>query len=273
MSLLEQAKSLLRNHRIVPKKSWGQNFTIDSSIFEHMVDYASLRQDDVVLDIGAGLGFLTKVLTNYCGEVFAVEADAKLVDVLRRNLGNVKNIRIFAEDILKCEIPSFNKVVSIPPYQIASPLLMWLFKRDFYCGVLVLQKEFVNRLLASIGDRAYGWLAVVAYYYVEIELLDDVPKWMFYPQPEVDSVIIRLRPKKPRPFTVKNEMFFRKLTQLLFTRRNRKVRNAILPFVKRKCRFSSRGAVDEVDFLPFHDRRVRDLAPEDFGVLANALGE
>jgi len=92
--------------------------------------------------------------------------------------------------------------------------------------------------------------------------LDDVPRWMFFPQPEVDSVVVVLKPKKPKPFTLKNEEFFRRFVRLLFTQRNRKVRNAVLPFLR-----GERSGV----VVPFGDRRVRELAPEDFGALANAF--
>jgi 16S rRNA (adenine1518-N6/adenine1519-N6)-dimethyltransferase len=229
-----------------------------------MADYAVLDSGDVVLDVGAGLGFLTKFVAGKCRRVLAVELDAGLARVLREQLTDLSNVRIVVGDILKVEVPEFGKVVSVPPYQISSRLVLWLFGRSFDCAVLVFQREFADRLVASVGSGEYGWLAVFAYYCVDVELLDDVPRWMFFPQPEVDSVVVRLKPKKPKPFAVKNEEFFRRLVRLLFTQRNRKVRNAVLPFLKGE----RSGMV-----VPFGDRRVRELAPEDFGALANALCE
>lgn len=244
---------------------------VESSIFQCMADYASLRRSDVVLDIGAGLGFLTCFLANKCEAVLAVESDSRLVRVLREQLENSPNVKIIEGDVLKVQIPQFNKVVSIPPYHISSALLLWLFNRNFDCAVLIFQKEFANRLVFSVGNEDYGWLTVVAYYRVEVELLDEIPKWMFYPQPEVDSVIVRLKPKRPPPFTLKNEAVFKQLVQTLFTQRNRKVRNAVLPFIKGMHATIAEDAVKLADSLPFHDKRVRELAPEDFGVLANVL--
>ncbi|NWF87435.1 ribosomal RNA small subunit methyltransferase A [Candidatus Bathyarchaeota archaeon] len=268
MSFLEKAKFLLRKHQIHPKKALGQNFMIDPSTIQSMVDSAFLDTKDVVLDIGAGLGFLTQLMASKCGKVLAIESDANLVDVLRNELASLSNVQIIYNDLFKAKVPEFNKVVSIPPYHISSHLLLWLFRQNFECAVLILQREFANRLAASVENKNYGWLAVVGYYYVEVELLDDVPKWMFYPQPEVDSIIVRLKPKKPSPFPLKNEAIFKQLTQSLFTRRNRKVRNAIKPFIK-----SIYVADEEKTFetIPFLDRRVRELAPEDFGALVNAL--
>jgi 16S rRNA (adenine1518-N6/adenine1519-N6)-dimethyltransferase len=271
MSLLEKTKFLLRRHRIYPKKRLGQNFLIDSSIFQLLANYCSLTSKDVVLDIGAGLGFLTRFLAGACDKVLAVESDRRLVKVLQEQLKDLSNVKIIWGDVLKTELPYFNKIVSIPPYHISSPLLLWLFSKDFDCAVLIFQKEFVHRLVASVGSGDYGWLAVVTYYFVDVEVFDDVPKWMFYPQPEVDSVIVRLKPKKPKPFDLKDMDFFIRLTQSLFTHRNRKVRNAVLPFLKGLRDIKADEAVKKIENLPFYNKRVRELAPEDFGALANAL--
>ncbi len=227
-----------------------------------MVNHAKLCDGDVVLDIGAGLGFLTRFLASKCKSVLAVEFDVRLAKVLREQLGGLANVQIMEGDILRVKIPEFNKVVSIPPYHISSRLLLWLFHKNFDYGVLVFQEEFADKLVASVGSDEYGWLAVFAYYYMDVELLDDVPKWMFYPQPAVNSVVVLLKPKKPQPFTLKNEELFKRLVRSLFTQRNRKVRNAISCFLK-----SERSEM----VVPFCDERVRELAPEDFGALANAL--
>jgi 16S rRNA (adenine1518-N6/adenine1519-N6)-dimethyltransferase len=246
---------------------------VDSSILQSMVDCASLEQNDVVLDIGAGLGFLTRFLANKSKKVLAVESDARLVKGLREQVKDLPKVKVVEGDVFKVHISQFNKVVSIPPYHISSSLLLWLFRQKIDCAVLILQKEFADRLIAPVKSEDYGWLAVVAYYYVEVELLDDVPKWMFYPQPKVDSVVIRLRPKKPHPFTLKSEVTFKQLTQSLFTHRNRKVRNAVVPSIRGAYATRAEGALKVVEGVPFCDKRVRELAPEDFGALSNALVE
>jgi 16S rRNA (adenine1518-N6/adenine1519-N6)-dimethyltransferase len=271
MSLPKRTKFLLRRYRILPNKHLGQNFMIDPSVFRCMTGYASLGSNDVVLDIGAGLGFLTRFLASKCKGVLAVESDTRLVKALREQLKDLSNVEIIEGDVLKVQVPQFIKAVSIPPYNISSSLLLWLFSKKFDCAVLIFQKEFANRLVASVGSEDYGWLTVAAYYSVEVELLDEIPKWMFYPRPEVDSVIIRLKPKRPPPFTLKNEALFKQLVQTLFTQRNRKVRNAVLPFIKGMHAATAEDAVKLADSLLFQDKRVRELAPEDFGALANAL--
>ena len=243
---------------------------IEPSVHHRLVDYAALSRSDVVLDVGAGLGFLTRLLAGRCKRVLAVESDSRLVKLLRDQLKGMCNVEIVKGNVLKMSTLHFNKVVSIPPYHISSPLLLWLFGKRFDCGALIFQREFANRFAASVGSENYGWLTVVTYYYAEVELLDDVPRWMFYPQPEVDSMIVRLKPRKPPPFNLKNKALFKQLVQALFTRRNRKVRNAVLPFLKRAQATAAETGVEAAS-LPFQDKRVRELAPEDFGALANAL--
>jgi 16S rRNA (adenine1518-N6/adenine1519-N6)-dimethyltransferase len=244
---------------------------VESSILQKMADCAAVDRSDVILDIGAGLGFLTQSLAAKCKRVVAVESDAKLVQILLEQLGNLSNVSVIHGDVLHVPISHFNKVVSIPPYNISSHLLLWLFNRKFDRAVLILQKEFVNRLVAPVGSEHYGWLAVVADYYVNVELLDDVPRYMFYPQPEVDSIIVRLEPKSIHPFTLKDEAWFKKFVQSLFTHRNRKVRNAIVSFVRSSGASDVERVLEIAESFPFRDKRVRELAPEDFGALFNVV--
>ncbi len=271
MSLLERTKHLLRSNRIVPNKFLGQNFMIDRSIFECLSDCASLNKNDIVLDIGAGLGILTRFLADKCSRVLAVESDPRLARVLHEQLAEFHNVSIVKGNILKVDVSVFNKVVSIPPYQISSRLMLWLFDKRHSCAVLVFQKEFACRLVAAVGSDDYGWLTVLAYFYSECELLDDIPRTSFHPQPKVDSVIVRLVPKKEQPFPVKEQDGFAKLVRMLFTQRNRKVRNAAIPYLRTILSKNSTDANATAAGLPFHDRRVRELAPEDFGELANAF--
>ena len=268
---LSETKFLLRKHRILPNKLLGQNFMVEPSVFQSLSDYASVNRNDVVLDVGAGFGFLTRFLSNKCSRVVAVEKDSQIAEVLRERLSGLSNVTIIEGDVLKVPIPSFSKVVSVPPYQISSRLLVWLFDRGFECAVLVFQKEFADRLVAPVGTEDYGWLTVFTYYHAEVELLDAVPRWMFFPEPEVDSMIVRLRPQEASPFELKDAALFRQMLRSLFAKRNKKVSNAIVPFIKGTLRLPAEETKKLVHELPFRDKRVRVLAPEDFGALANAL--
>jgi 16S rRNA (adenine1518-N6/adenine1519-N6)-dimethyltransferase len=194
-----------------------------------------------------------------------------VVAVLREQLREFANVKVIEGDVLKVTVPDFNKVVSIPPYYLSSRLVMWLFDRGFECAVLILQREFAHRLVAEVGSDAYGWLTVVTYHSAKVELLDVVPKSMFYPQPEVASVVTRLTPWKTAPFEVTDEAFFRRMTRWLFTQRNKKLGNSLMPFIKSTFKLAKEDAEKMACTLPFREKRARELRPEDFGELANAF--
>jgi len=244
---------------------------VEPSVFQILGAYASVDRNDVVLDVGAGFGFLTLFLANRCKSVLAVESDQKIAQVLREQLKYAPNVTVIEDNVLKASIPDFNKVVAIPPYNISSRLLLWLFNRKFDCAVLIFQKEFANRIVAPVGSEDYGWLTVSTYYHAEVKLLDAIPKSMFYPQPKVDSIIVHLKPWPSAPFKLRNEVLFRQMLRFLFTQRNKKVRNALMPFLKATRTVARGNPKSLVDGLPFRNKRVRELAPEDFGALANAL--
>src|SRR4030042_384731 len=170
MNLLEKMKLLLRNHRSLPKKSFGQNFITDRSIYERMAEYASLEKSYTVLDIGAGLGFLSRLLAEKCKNVLAIEADEQVAAILREQLTDVYNTHVIVGDVLKADIPPFNKIVSAPPYNISSRLIPWILQQNCECGVLVFQKEFAAHLVASIGSEEYGWLSVFPSHFGEVEM-------------------------------------------------------------------------------------------------------
>ncbi len=270
---VDEAKLLLRRFRIVPNRVLGQNFMVEPAFFDKLSGYAAVGKADVVLDAGAGFGFLTRFLADKCRSVVAVEKDPRVAEALREQLTGVGNVAVVEGDVLKAALPEFNKVVAIPPYYLSSRLVQWLLDCKVACAVLILQREFANKLIASVGSEDYGWLTVVTFYSAEVELFDVVPKEMFYPQPEVDSVIVRLVPWQVAPFEVKDAVFFKQMTRWLFNQRNKKVDNALASFIKSTFKLSKEEAKKRACAMPFGERRVRELAPEDFGALANALKE
>jgi 16S rRNA (adenine1518-N6/adenine1519-N6)-dimethyltransferase len=270
---LEETKHLLRSFRIVPNKLLGQNFMIEPSVFPKLCEYSCLGRDDVVLDAGAGFGFLTRFLAWRCKAVVAVEKDPRVALVLREQVQGYVNVTVVQGDVLKAELPAFNKVIAIPPYYLSSRLMVWLLQRQPDCSVLILQKEFADRLLAPVGTENYGWLTVVAFHDARVELLDAVPKIEFYPQPPVDSVIVRLAPWETAPFQVKDAKFFNGLVRWLFTQRNRRVSNSLAPFVRSKFTVGKKEAEKLARDVPFASKRVRELSPREFGELANVLAK
>lgn len=244
---------------------------VEPSIPERMISYASLKKSDTVLDVGAGMGFLARLMAHKCRTLLAVEADEALANILREEVSGFDNVRVIEGSIFKVNIPTFDKIVSTPPYNISSRLLLWLFDRSFKRAVLVLQKEFAERLSAAVGSEDYSWLTVFTCCHAEVELLDHVPKSSFYPQPEVDSVITRLIPGEKQFREGGDGPEFKRLVQMLFTERNRKVGKAVLSYLRGVRGLTRTDAVKATEYLPYTDRRVRELAPEDFLVLANAL--
>jgi 16S rRNA (adenine1518-N6/adenine1519-N6)-dimethyltransferase len=272
MSLIGQTKRLLRAYEVHPKKRYGQNFMVDNAVLQRLVSYADLGRDDGVLEVGAGFGFLTRLLAEKCRKVVAFEVDPKLVQALRRQLEGLQNVELAEGDILKAHLPPFDKVVSTPPYSISSPLLFRLLEQAFKLAVLTFQEEFAERLAAPVGSKEYSRLTVATYYKADVELLDRVPRTAFFPSPDVDSTIVRLKPRKARPFHVSDEGEFFKLLKTAFTQRNKKLRNAVLYYLLKKGMTKTK-AQELADSLTFHDKRVRELAPEDFGALTNEILE
>jgi len=244
---------------------------VETSLYEKLCAYAALDSSDVVLDAGAGFGFLACFLARMCKSVIAVEKDRQVAEVLRKQTEEIGNVTVIEGDVLKTTLPNFNKVVAIPPYYLSSHLITWLLECKIDCAVLILQKEFALRLVASVGSEEYGWLTVMTNQKVEVQLLDLVPKETFYPQPEVDSVILSLKPWTKKTFEVKNATFFKQMVKWLFTQRNKKLGKALVPFLKINLRLTKEDAEKLVLTLPFHDKRSRELSPKNFGELANAI--
>lgn len=268
---IKETKNLLRTCRIVPNRLLGQNFTVEPSVFAKLVQYANLAKDDVVLEVGAGFGFLTGFLSEKCGSVVAVEKDSRVADVLRERFRHASNVTVMLADVLKANLPDFNKVVAIPPYCLSSRLVVWLLNQKIDSAVWVLQREFADRLVAAVGSESYSWLTVVAYHSLKVELLDAVPKHFFFPQPEVDSVIIRLIPWNETPFKVNDKTLFLRMVRWLFTQRNKKLCNAIVPFIKITRKVTRDEAERIAASFACRDKRVRALSPKDFGAIANVL--
>ena len=270
---VEEAKRLLRRFRIVPNRLLGQNFMVEPTIFERLSEYAAVGKADVVLDAGAGFGFLTRFLADKCRRAIAVEKDPRVAEALREQLNGLANVAVIEGDVLQAELPEFNKLIAIPPYYLSTRLVTWLFECRIDSAVLILQRDFARKLVASVGSEEYGWLTVVAYHKAEVKLFDSVPKELFYPQPEVDSVIVRFLPRQLSSFKVGDLSFFRQMTRWLFNQRNKKLGNALVPFLKSTLKLSKEEAKKRVFALPFCDRRVRELSPKDFGALAHAFTE
>jgi 16S rRNA (adenine1518-N6/adenine1519-N6)-dimethyltransferase len=267
---LEHIQQLLKAHNISPNKLLGQNFMIEPNYYPKLADYAGLGGGDVVLDAGAGFGLLTRFLSEKCKGVVAVEKDHEIARFLKEEFHN-SNVTVVEGDVLKAELPPFNKAIAAPPYYLSSQLVLLLLERKVDCAALIVQKEFAERLIAKVGTEEYGWITVVVQQQAEAQMLDSVPKDMFYPPPEIDSVILSIKPWADKPFEVKNPTEFIHLTKWLFTQRNKKLAKALAPYLRSNYKMDKQEAEKLAATVPFHEHRPRELSPKDFGAIANAL--
>ena len=243
------------------KQKLGQNFLIDKRVAEREVEYAGIKNNDVVLEIGPGQGILTRLLAEKAKRVIAIEIDKNLIGNLRSSIP--ENVELIHDDALKIDfetLPKFNKIVSNLPFQISSPITFKLLDHNFELAVLIYQKEFADRMIAIPDSKNYSRLSVGVYYKTNCELLETIPKTCFKPRPKVDSCAIRLIPRKDPPFSLNNEQFFFELTKNLFNHRRKKIKTTLKEFYN-----------INLEKVPYLDKRVENLTPKQIGEISSIL--
>ena len=228
----------------------GQNFLVDREVLSRIADYAELNPADSILEIGAGTGNLTEVLSHRAGKVYAVEVDRGLAAGLK---GRFANVVVIEGNALKVELPDYNKVVSNLPYQISSKITYRLLSKPFDLAILMYQREFAKRLISAPGTEGYGRLSMVAGHYARAEILESVSRTVFRPNPQVGSAIVRLRPRPDR-LDVNHETFMRLATGL-FSHRRKKLGPAL------EAMGVSRDALAELD-ESILDHRAEEIDSE-----------
>ena len=229
MDILKQTKELCHLYNIKPSKEKGQNFLIDEKVYNDIVETANIEKNDLILEVGPGLGFLTAQLAKRAKKVIAVEIDMSLANILKSGLqtkigSNVEilnqNILDFKEEYLK---DSSYKIVANLPYNITSVFLRKFleFSNKPKEMVLMLQKEVVDRIVAGPGKMSI--LAISVQFYADVEKICFVEKNKFFPAPEVDSAVIRIVTKKDK-FKVDEKQFFR-LVKIGFSAKRKMLKN------------------------------------------------
>ena len=245
---------------VSPAKGMGQNFLIDDRVAERQIGFARLSKGDTVLEVGPGLGVLTRRLAEQAGKVYAIEMDRKLAAYLRTELP--ENVELIEGDALEVPFPRFDKFVSNLPYSISSPIIFKLLEHDFSRAVVMLQKEFADRMVAAPDTDDYSRLTVNVYYRAECRILEKVPRSRFWPSPKVDSAVVELIPRPP-PFKVEDDKLFFRLVEALFQQRRKKIGTIL--------RMKGYMSAEQRAEVPFVDLRVEALSPDQIGELSNAV--
>jgi 16S rRNA (adenine1518-N6/adenine1519-N6)-dimethyltransferase len=257
----------LRQLGVRPSRKLGQHFLSSPEIAEWIVDRAGITLGEKVLEIGPGLGVLTERLVKKTKALTVVELDRRLVAHLEKKFG----IDVVIGDALKIPLPDFDKVVSNLPYQISSAITLRLLEKSFKKGVCMYQKEFAEHLVAEPGTAKYSRLSVMVHCRAECEIVRHVSKKQFRPVPKVDSAIVEIIPRKP-DYIIDSETTFMRLVEVLFSHKNRKVRNGLMS-EHEKLGMGKEEARALAEKLPYQDERPIKLRPAELAELSNALHE
>lgn len=226
----QKTKFILNKYHITASKSLGQNFLINDEVINETVNSANITEDDLIIEIGPGLGILTEKMLEKAKKVIAIELDNRMVKILNERFYQYSNFEIINEDILKVDLKTLIekekkenliknvKVVANLPYYITTPIIMKLLedKLDIQTITVMVQKEVADRLVANPSEKLSGAITYSVNYYCETKKIIDVLNDSFIPEPEVNSSVIKLKLRKNPPVQVKDESKFFKLIKVSF---------------------------------------------------------
>ncbi|MGB2728162.1 MAG: 16S rRNA (adenine(1518)-N(6)/adenine(1519)-N(6))-dimethyltransferase RsmA [Halobacteriota archaeon] len=253
-----EVKKILMERGIIATRSLGQYFLVDDGVAARMVEYAGVGGGDVVLEIGAGVGSVTAKLERKAKKVYAVEKDKELCELLREQYGDKESkTEVIEGDIMKINLPEFDKVVASIPFSLSSPITYKLLLADFGLAVLLYQKEFAEKMVAPHGSKLYGRLSVIAQALADIEILEFVHRDAYYPSPPVKTAMVRLEEKGQEKRIVEEKKQFFEFVTEAFEHRRKKMRNI----------FKTSGSVA----LEELEKRPEELSPEEFVRLSTKI--
>lgn len=240
-NILEDTKFIMKKYHIKANKSLGQNFLIDDKVVEQIITKSCVNEHDLVIEIGPGLGTLTKFLLEKAKKVICIELDKKMIKILEDRFTLYNNFELLHNDILKVDLNSIIKkekensditgvkIVANLPYYITTPIIMKLLEEqlDLESITVMVQKEVADRLIATPGSKDTGAITYSVYYYATSEAILEVPKDSFIPEPEVTSKVIRLQIRKVPPVEVKSKKVMFKIIKSAFMQRRKTLLNAL----------------------------------------------
>ena len=279
LSSHQATKEVVQKHNFKFSKSLGQNFLIDTNVIDRILEGARIKEGDYVIEVGPGIGTLTKEMGRTAEKVVAIEIDKTLIPILEETLSDFPNIEVINQDILKVNVQELVKeklnggpvkLVANLPYYITTPIVMKFLEEDIPVTdiVVMVQKEVADRMNAKPNTKDYGALSVAVQYYCDTEIVAKAPRHMFMPQPNVDSTVIGLHIREEKKYNVDNEDVFFKTVKASFGQRRKTLLNSLggLGFLNKE---QIKEALQEANID--EKRRGETLSIEEFASLANAV--
>ena len=229
---------VIKKYEFCFQKKFGQNFLIDGHVLDKIIAGAGVTKDDMVLEIGPGIGTMTQYLAEAAGKVVAVEIDRNLLPILQETLSDYDNVKVIHADVLSLNLEKLVqeenggrpiKVVANLPYYITTPIIMALFEQHVPLAnvTVMVQKEVAARMKSGPGSKDYGALSLAVQYYAEPYIVANVPCNCFMPRPNVDSAVIRLTRYEEPPVQVKDEKMLFKIIRASFNQRRKTLQNGL----------------------------------------------
>lgn len=274
---------VIQKYEFAFQKKFGQNFLIDTHVLDKIISAAEITKDDLVVEIGPGIGTMTQYLACAAREVVAIEIDKMLIPILQDTLSAYDNVTIINEDVLKVDLNKLAeeknggrpvKVVANLPYYITTPIIMGLFENHvpLHSITIMVQKEVADRMRMGPGTKDYGALSLAVQYYTEPYLVANVPQNCFMPRPKIGSAVIKLTVHEKPPVTVRDEKLMFKLIRASFNQRRKTLANGLnnspeLHYSKEQIA----EAIERLEVSP--SVRGEALTLEQFAKLADVLLE
>jgi len=238
LSSHKATKEVVQKHNFRFSKSLGQNFLIDDTIIDKILDGANIGENDYVIEVGPGIGTLTREMAKRSKKVVAIEIDKSLLPILNETLSEFDNAEVVNNDILKVDVMNLInekldggpvKLVANLPYYITTPIVMKFLEEDIPITniVVMVQKEVADRMKADPNTKDYGALSVAVQYYCDVDIVAKVPRHLFMPQPNVDSTVISLSVRQNPIYKVENEDIFFKVVKASFGQRRKTLLNSL----------------------------------------------
>ena len=284
-NILEETKSIMKKYNIRANKSLGQNFLINSEVVEKIINSSEITKEDMVIEIGPGLGTLTKYLLEKAGKVLCIELDSKMVKILNDRFSKYDNFEIINADVLKInlnEIINENKrqekikkvkVVANLPYYITTPIIMKLLEErlDIEGITVMIQKEVADRLIEIPGGKNTGAITYTVYYYCESEKIMEVPNSSFIPEPEVTSEVIKMNLRDKPAVEIKNPKVMFMIIKSAFMQRRKTLLNAL---TNTKVFINKDEGLKILKKLNLSENvRAEELSIQDFANIAKIISE